>query len=116
MNFPFAARPGALVLPQPYLLFVGDTREAGYAKTAFGLRDWAGDRCVGEWASGATVTTGLPWLTPDDARARGARGLVIGGANSGGVIHERWIAPLVEALAAGLDIVSGMHTRLNDTP
>jgi uncharacterized NAD-dependent epimerase/dehydratase family protein len=62
------------------------------------------------------VTTGLPWLTPDEARARGARGLVIGVANSGGVIHESWIAPLVEALAAGLDVVSGMHTRLNDTP
>jgi len=103
-------------LPQPYLLFLGDTTEPGYAKTAFGLRDWAGDRCLGEWACGATVTTGLPWLTPDEARARGARGLVIGVANSGGVIHESWIAPLVEALAAGLDIVSGMHTRLNDTP
>ena len=30
-------------LPQPYLLFLGDTTEPGYAKTAFGLRDWAGD-------------------------------------------------------------------------
>ena len=29
-------------LPQPYLLFLGDTTEAGFAKTAFGLRDWAG--------------------------------------------------------------------------
>ncbi|MET0230023.1 MAG: DUF1611 domain-containing protein [Rhodanobacteraceae bacterium] len=103
-------------LPQPYLLFLGDTTEPGYAKTAFGLRDWAGDRCVGEWACGATVTTGLTWLTPDEARACGARALVIGVANSGGVILESWIAPLVEALAAGLDIVSGMHTRLNDTP
>ena len=28
-------------LPQPYLLFLGDTTEPGYAKTAFGLRDWA---------------------------------------------------------------------------
>ena len=35
-------------LPQPYLLFLGDTTEPGYAKTAFGLRDWAADRCVGE--------------------------------------------------------------------
>jgi uncharacterized NAD-dependent epimerase/dehydratase family protein len=103
-------------LPQPYLLFLGDTTEPGYAKTAFGLRDWAGDRCIGEWACGATVTTGLPWLTPDEARTRGARALVIGVANSGGVIHDSWIAPLVEALAAGLEIVSGMHTRLNDTP
>ncbi|HEX7914771.1 MAG TPA: DUF1611 domain-containing protein, partial [Rudaea sp.] len=49
-------------LPQPYLLFLGDTTEPGYAKTALGLRDWAGERCVGEWSCGATVTTGLPFL------------------------------------------------------
>lgn len=50
----------SFVLPQPYLLFLGDTTEAGYAKTAFGLRDWARDKCVGEFAcAGATVTTGL---------------------------------------------------------
>ena len=39
----------ALVLPQPYLLFLGDNREPGYAKTALGLRDWAGDLCIGEY-------------------------------------------------------------------
>jgi len=103
-------------LPQPYLLFLGDTTEPGYAKTAFGLRDWAGDRVVGEWSCGATVTTGLPRLSPKEARARGARGLVIGVANSGGIIYDNWIPSLVDALAAGLDIVSGMHTRLNETP
>lgn len=103
-------------LPQPYLLFLGDTTEPGYAKTALGLRDWAGERCVGEWSCGATVTTGLPFLTPREAYARGARGLVIGVANIGGAIHESWIAPLVEAIEAGLDIVSGMHTRLADSP
>ena len=44
-------------LPQPYLLFLGDTTEPGYAKTAFGLRDWAGERCVGEFAcEGASVS------------------------------------------------------------
>jgi uncharacterized NAD-dependent epimerase/dehydratase family protein len=103
-------------LPQPYLLFLGDTTEPSYAKTAFGLRDWAGDRVVGEWSCGATVTTGLPRLTPKEARARGARSLVIGVANSGGIIYDTWIPALVEALEAGLDIVSGMHMRLADTP
>jgi uncharacterized NAD-dependent epimerase/dehydratase family protein len=101
-------------LPQPYLLFLGDTTEPGYAKTAFGLRDWAGDRCVGEFSCGATVSTGLPALSPKLARARGAKGLVIGVANSGGIIYESWIPSLVEALEAGLDIVSGMHARLAD--
>ena len=37
-------------LPQPYLLFLGDTAEPGFAKTAFGLRDWAPELCVGEFA------------------------------------------------------------------
>src|SRR3546814_4549027 len=38
-------------LPQPYLLFLGDIVEPAYAKTAFGLRDWAPERCVGEFRS-----------------------------------------------------------------
>ncbi|HWU96260.1 MAG TPA: DUF1611 domain-containing protein [Sphingomonas sp.] len=116
MNAPFAARGTATVLPQPYLLFLGDTTEPGFAKTAFGLRDWAGEKCVGEYACGATVTTGLPSLTPAEAVAKGARGLVIGVANPGGVIPPSWRTSLVEALEAGLDIVSGMHVRLADIP
>src|SRR3546814_2224374 len=28
-------------LPHPYLLFLGDTTEPSFAKTAFGLADWA---------------------------------------------------------------------------
>jgi uncharacterized NAD-dependent epimerase/dehydratase family protein len=109
--------PELLELPAPYLLFLGDTTEPAYAKTAFGLRDWARDRCVGEWSTPeATVTTGLPRLSPREARARGARSLLIGVANSGGIIGKSWLAPLIEALEAGLDLVGGMHTRLNDDP
>ena len=115
MLFPFKdAQVGQL--PQPYLLFLGDTTEPGYAKTAYGLRDWAGDLCVGEWSCGATVSTGLPMVSPAEARARGARSMVIGVANAGGFIPDSWMAALMEALMAGLDIVSGMHTRLADMP
>lgn len=102
-------------LPSPYLLFLGDTVEPGYAKTAFGLRDWAGERCVGEMRlPGARVTTGLRQLTPAAAHALGARALVIGVANSGGVIPKSWVPSLVEAVEAGLDIISGMHAKLSD--
>jgi uncharacterized NAD-dependent epimerase/dehydratase family protein len=104
-------------LPHPYLLFLGDTTEPAYAKTAFGLRDWARERCVGEWSCGGTaVTTGLPRLRPREAHERGARSLVVGVANVGGVINESWIGPLIEALEAGLDIVSGLHTKLSASP
>jgi len=111
------AVPPLIELPAPYLLFLGDTTLPAYAKTAFGLRDWAGDRCVGEWScAGATVSTGLARLTPREARARGAHALLIGVANSGGVIGQGWMASLLEALEAGLDLVSGMHTKLADSP
>lgn len=100
-------------LPQPYLLFLGDVVEPGYAKTAFGLRDWAPERCVGEFAcTGAAVSTGLPAMTPAQARTLGARAMVIGVANPGGRIPDAWVPLLLEALHAGLDLVGGMHVRL----
>jgi uncharacterized NAD-dependent epimerase/dehydratase family protein len=106
---------GVMDLPSPYLLFLGDTTVKGFAKTAFGLRDWAAERCVGEWSCGGdAVTTGLPRMTPKEARARGARALVIGVAHPGGVIGEAWIPFLVEALESGLDLISGMHSKLGD--
>ena len=111
------ADASVLSLPQPYLLFLGDTTEPGFAKTAFGLRDWAPDLCVGEYAlPTATVSAGLPKLSPVEAVDRGAQSLVIGVANSGGFIADTWVPALVEALEAGLDIVSGMHARLGDVP
>lgn len=104
-------------LPSPYLLFLGDTVEPAYAKTAFGLRDWSGTRCVGEWAlPGARVTTGLDWMTPAVAAKHGARAMVVGVANPGGTIPEHWIAALMQALEAGLDIIAGMHVRLAEIP
>lgn len=103
------------MLPGPYLLFLGDTTEPGYAKTAYGLRDWAPERCLGEfYCEGATVSTGLRFLTPAQAAAGGAKSMVIGVANAGGVVPESWLASLVQAMEAGLDIISGMHVRLGD--
>jgi uncharacterized NAD-dependent epimerase/dehydratase family protein len=107
--------PESHPLPSPYLLFLGDATLPAFAKTAFGLRDWARDRCVGEWAcEEASVTIGLPRLHPREAHARGARALVVGVANIGGHVSSRWMPHLIEALDAGLDLVSGMHTRLAD--
>ena len=104
-------------LPSPYLLFMGDVVEPGFAKTALGLRDWAGERCVGELAlPGARVSTGLPAMTPAAAVAAGARAMVIGVASPGGAIPASWLPALQEALAAGLDLISGMHSRLGDMP
>ncbi|MES2496612.1 MAG: DUF1611 domain-containing protein [Pseudomonadota bacterium] len=107
----------ALVLPQPYLLFLGDATNPGFAKTALGLADWAPHLCVGEYGVGGhTVTAGLPFMTPKDAYENGARALVIGVANAGGIIPDQWMGALVEALEAGLDLVSGMHAKLESFP
>lgn len=118
MNAPFMpAKDVAITLPQPYLLFLGDTVERGFAKTAFGLRDWAPELCVGEFAlPSARIRLGLPKLTPAEATDRGARALVVGVANSGGFIAPSWIPALVEAIEAGLDIISGMHAMLGEIP
>ena len=107
----------AHALPAPYLLFLGDVVEAGFAKTAFGLRDWAGDKCLGEYAlPGAKVSTGLATLTPREAAAAGARAMVIGVANQGGVIPPSWLPALLEAIDSRLALVAGMHARLADLP
>nr|WP_125953789.1 DUF1611 domain-containing protein [Novosphingobium sp. MD-1] len=114
---PAAKASGSLTLPGPYLLFLGDTTEPGFAKTAFGLRDWAPDRCVGEFVlPGAAVSTGLPRLELEQAYARGARALLIGVASPGGAIPPHWVPSLLAALEAGLDIVAGMHVKLNAIP
>jgi len=104
-------------LTQPYLLFLGDVTQKPFAKTAFGLRDWAPNLCVGECAlPGATLSVGLPVLAPAAAFERGARALVIGVAIRGGRIQPNWMPIMIEALHAGLDIISGMHSRLSDYP
>ncbi len=63
-----------LELPHPYLLFLGDTSEPGYAKTAFGLRDWAGEKCIGELACAPGA---ISLSLPADFRASGQTGIMI---------------------------------------
>jgi len=100
-------------LRQPYLLFLGDVQVKSDAKTAFGLRDWSRDKVVGEFAlPEATVSLGLPRLSPREAAERGAGSLVIGVAPAGGALPPHWLAAIEGAIDAGLDIVSGLHTRL----
>lgn len=101
----------------PYLVFLGAAQSTVDAKTGFGVRDWRRDVCVGQWLlPGGRVDLGLAPMTPSDAVAAGAQSLLIGVAPVGGQIELDWIPALVAALDAGLDIVSGMHTRLETVP
>ena len=104
-------------LSKPYLLFLGDATSYLDCKTAAGLRDWCRADVVGQYALPAgSVDLGLPSLAPAQAAAQGARSLVIGVAPVGGAIREAWWPTLFAALEAGLDLVSGMHTRLAEIP
>jgi len=104
-------------LRKPYLLFLGDVQLKSDAKTAFGLRDWCRDDVMGEWAlPAASVSLDLPRHSPAHAAAMGAGSLVIGVAAVGGVLPEHWLGELEAALDAGMDVVSGLHSRLASFP
>lgn len=108
---------GILALRKPYLLFVGDVEDALTAKTAFGLRDWIPDDVVGQWRlTSRAIDLGLPDVDPVAAMRAGARSVIVGTAPVGGQLPQHWIAALAGAAAAGMDIVSGLHTRLGDIP
>ncbi|MGH6614505.1 N-acetyltransferase DgcN [Sphingomonas sp.] len=106
-----------MIIPGKYLLFLGAARDPLDAKTAYGLVDWARDRCAGQWRlPDCSIDLGLPDLDFAQARAAGAETLVIGITPFGGAIAPEWVAPIVAALEVGLHVASGMHTRLESVP
>lgn len=101
----------------PYLLFLADAQEVLSLKVAKGIVDWRPELCVGEIAlPDCAVTLGVPQLTLAEAKARGAKTLVVGMNNSGGTIAANWIPTILEALDCGYDIASGLHQRLTSLP
>lgn len=104
-------------LRKPYLLFLGDVQDKVTAKTAFGLKDWCADDVIGEYSlPGCAVTLGIPKMSPREAAQRGAGSIIVGIAPSGGKLPAHWVAELEAAAQAGLDVVSGLHTRLTSFP
>jgi uncharacterized NAD-dependent epimerase/dehydratase family protein len=97
----------------PYLVFLGAVENPRDAKTGQGLVDWRPQLCLGQLRyPGCGADLRLPDMTPAEAHAAGARSLVIGVASFGGRFEPGWIDTFEQAMLAGLDIVSGMHTRL----
>ena len=101
----------------PYLLFLGDARDALAAKVALGVKQWRPENCLGQLSLPyCNADAGLPEMTVAEARAAGAETLMVGVANRGGVIDPAWIDVLREALEAGMDLAAGLHNRLADVP
>ena len=105
------------MIQTPYLLFLGDAPDALAAKVAQGIRDWRPEASVGQYRmEGCKADMGLPDMSLEQAVKAGAKTLVIGVANRGGVISPAWKKVLVAALEEGLDIASGLHNLLRDEP
>lgn len=103
------------MIETPYLLFLGDAPDALSAKVAQGIKDWRPDHAVGQLRmTGCQADMKLPDMTLAEGLAAGAKTLVIGVANRGGVISDSWRSVLVEALNAGYDLASGLHNLLRD--
>lgn len=103
------------MIETPYLLFLGDAPDGLAAKVAQGIRDWRPDNVVGQMRlpnCGADVK--VPDMTLAKARDAGAKTLVIGVANRGGVISDAWKIELHDALEQGYDLASGLHNLLRD--
>jgi uncharacterized NAD-dependent epimerase/dehydratase family protein len=106
-----------LALEKPYLLFLGDVADQLAAKTAQGVVDWRPNWVVGQLRlPGSRADCGVAELSLAEARARGARTMVVGVANAGGVLPEHWIAVIVQAIEAGFDVATGLHRRLGSVP
>ena len=106
-----------MALKTPYLMFLGDAADQLAAKTASGVVHWRPDICIGQLElDGCNADLGLPDMTLIEAAAAGAKTLIVGVTNRGGLISEAWISVLVKAIEAGFDIASGLHNRLGDVP
>lgn len=102
-------------LKAPYLLFLGDVQDLLSAKTAFGIAYWCPEKCVGQFRLPACkVDLKLSDLSLEEAFQKGARTLIIGVANRGGIINSEWIPIFQKALELGYDLASGLHQRLTD--
>lgn len=101
----------------PYLIFIGDTNEPALAKTGLGIVHWRRSLVAGQLRfEGNELDLGVPDMNITQALEAGIKSIIIGVAPVGGAIGPHWISVLEDAAKAGLDVVSGLHLRLQDFP
>jgi uncharacterized NAD-dependent epimerase/dehydratase family protein len=103
------------MIPAPYLLYLGEATDPLSVKTARGIAHWRPELCLGQRRlPECKIDLGLPDMGYAAAVAAGAKTMVIGDANAGGVLREKAVPEIVAALKAGLNVASGLHQRLAD--
>lgn len=105
------------MIEAPFLLYLGHSTDSVGIKTSRGLATFRPDDCVGEFRhDDCPLSLGLPRLTMEEAAAQGAKTLVLGIAHAGGAMAPALIEDAHAALAAGMNVASGLHHRLKDVP
>jgi uncharacterized NAD-dependent epimerase/dehydratase family protein len=105
------------MIPGPFLLYLGGSRDPADIKTSRGLATFRRDECVGEVRhDDCPLTLGLPRLDMAGGAAAGARTLVLGIANSGGRFGPGLVDDALAAIEAGMNVAAGLHQRLRDEP
>jgi uncharacterized NAD-dependent epimerase/dehydratase family protein len=105
------------MIPAPFLLYLGSSNDFAGIKTSRGLAAFRPDDCIGEFRhDDCPLTLDLPRMTIAEAAAAGARTLVLGIANQGGVMEAALVDDAAAALEAGMNIAAGLHQRLRDVP
>lgn len=103
------------MIQTPYLLFLGDAPDQLAAKVAQGIKDWRPENAVGQFRlPGCGADMGLVDMSLEEGLKAGAKTLVIGVANRGGIISDEWKVVLVEALRLGYDLAAGLHNLLRN--
>ena len=105
------------MIHKPYLLFLGDAPDQLAAKVAKGICDWRPEHVVGQFRmKKCNADLGVADLSLAEAKAAGAKTMVLGVANRGGIISDSWKTVLRDAMSMGFDLASGLHSFLNDDP
>ena len=111
------AATSSAMIEAPFLLYLGHSADPVGIKTSRGLAEFRRDDCVGEFRhEDCPLTLGLPRMSMAEGAAAGARTLVLGIANPGGIMDPALIDDARAALGAGLDVASGLHQRLREVP
>ena len=102
------------MISKPYFLFLGDAKDDLAIKTAAGVNYWRPDWCIGQMSlPNAKSSLGLQEMNIEEAVKNGAKTFAIGVVNAGGIMPEEWKSIIINAISSGMNVASGMHTKLS---